>query len=73
MVDLILVVQHAAVKHNQRMKAVTRNLGICISARSCWQTQLNIYLAHNPNLSLDNPYPAIAPAPRVSRYSAYHA
>lgn len=41
--------------------------------RSRWQTQLDNDPAHNPNLSLDNPFPTLAPAPRVSRCSAYHA
>lgn len=38
-----------------------------------WQTMLDNDPAHNPNLSLDNPFPTLAPAPRVPRCSAYHA
>lgn len=41
--------------------------------RSRWQAQLDNDPAHNPNLSLDNPFPTLAPAPRVPRCSACHA
>lgn len=40
--------------------------------RSRWQAQLDNDPAFNPNLSLDNPFPILAPAPRVPRCSAYH-
>lgn len=39
--------------------------------RSRWQKILDCDPAHNPNLSLSNPYPMLAPAPRVPRCSAY--
>jgi glycosyltransferase involved in cell wall biosynthesis len=39
--------------------------------RSRWQKKLDCDPAHNPNLSLSNPYPMLAPAPRVPRCSAY--
>jgi GT2 family glycosyltransferase len=39
--------------------------------RSRWQKTLDCDPAHNPNLSLSNPYPMLAPAPRVPRCSAY--
>lgn len=41
--------------------------------RSRWQAQLDNDPAHNPNLSLDNPFPTLATAPRVPRCSSYHA
>jgi glycosyltransferase involved in cell wall biosynthesis/GT2 family glycosyltransferase len=39
--------------------------------RSRWQKTLDCDPAHNPNLSLSNPCPMLAPAPRVPRCSAY--
>lgn len=41
--------------------------------RSRWQAQLDNDPAHNPNLSLDDPFPTLAAAPRVPRCSSYHA
>jgi GT2 family glycosyltransferase len=41
--------------------------------RTRWQTQLDNDPAHNPNLSLDNSFPTLAPAPRVPHCSSYHA
>lgn len=39
--------------------------------RSRWQQKLDCDPAHNPNLSLANSFPMLAPAPRVPRCSAY--
>jgi hypothetical protein len=39
--------------------------------RSRWQKNLDCDPAHNPNLSLSNSFPMLAPAPRVPRCSAY--
>lgn len=39
--------------------------------RSRWQGQLDNDPAFNPNLSLDNSFPTLAPAPRVPRCTAY--
>ena len=36
-----------------------------------WNQKLVTDPAHNPNLSLDNPFPMLAPAPRVPHCSAY--
>lgn len=39
--------------------------------RSKWSKKLDDDPAHNANLSLSNPFPMLAPAPRVPRCSAY--
>lgn len=49
----------------------TGNIDAAKTMRSRWQKKLDYDPAHNPNLSLENSFPMLAPAPRVPRCSAY--